>query len=41
MLLFCFVFKKAHNARYGAYYVNQMQILEESHLGTKEMEVFD
>ena len=41
MLLFCFVFKKAHNVRYGAYYVNQMQRLEESHLGTKEMEVFD
>ena len=36
MLPFCFVFNKAHYARYGSYYINQLKYLQNAHPGAKE-----
>ena len=33
---FCFVFNNVHYACYGTYYVNQMEKLEETHLGARK-----
>ena len=36
MLPFYFVFNKVHYARYGSYYINQLQYLQNTHPGAKE-----